>query len=247
MNIKPCLIDLLDECHQITLTFIDGLTEAQRSAVGTPENWAAKDNVAHMTEWVERFCNDLDTARNGEEVIEVEHINAANQEIFEQHSLLGWEAIIEKVNRAHAAMRAQVEAMSEEDLRATQFFGWQNRRPMWQVVAGSYCIHPIMHMAPFLIQHGNPQEATRLMEGVVQKLLGLDNSIPWQGVTIYNLACHYAQASELAKAITRLGEALRMYPELIEWSKQDTDLDPLREQPAYQELMNSLEDGIEQR
>ena len=241
MNIKTRLIDLIHESHKITHAFISGLSETERDAVGTAEKWSAKDNVAHMIEWVERFCNDLDTARRGETVIEVEHINQANLEIFEQHSQLSWQAIIEKVNRAHVAMLAQVEAMSEEQLQSTQFFAWQNRRPIWHSVAGSYCIHPIMHLSSVLIQHGHIAEATRMMEMISEKLLSLDESAHWRGTTLYNLACHYSQAGEKGKAIARLDEALRMYPEFIEWSKQDTDLNPLRDEPAYQQLMQSLE------
>ena len=33
-----------------------------------------------------------------------------------------------------------------------------------------------------------------------------------------------------------LAEALRLNPDLIEWSKQDSDLDSIRDDPAYQAL-----------
>ena len=241
MSVKTRLIDLMAETHKITHAFMDGLSEAERSEIGTAEKWSAKDNIAHMTEWVERFCQDLDTARRGEEVIDVEHVDQANLEIFEQHRQLSWEAIGEKIDRAHAAMLAQVQAMSEEQLQATQFFAWENRRPMWHSVAGSYCIHPLMHLTQVLIQHGHIAEANRLMEAMSEKLLSLDESTRWRGTTLYNLACHNSQAGEIDKAIVRLDEALHLYPEIIEWSKQDTDLDPLRDEAAYLQLMQSLE------
>ena len=241
MSIKTRLIDLTAETHKITHTFMDGLSETERSEIGAAEKWSAKDNLAHMTEWVERFCQDLDTARRGEAVIDVEHVDQANLEIFEQHRRLSWQAISEKVDRAYAAVLAHVQAMSEEQLQATQFFAWENRRPMWQVFAGSYCIHPLMHMTQVLIQHGHIAEANRLMEAMSEKLLGLDESARWRGTTLYNLACHNSQAGEKDKAIARLDEALHLYPEIIEWSKQDPDLDPLREEAVYLQLMQALE------
>lgn len=241
MDMKNRLIDLIEETHKITHDFVGSLSEAERSAVGTAQKWSAKDNLAHMTEWVERFCQDLDTARRGEEVIEVEHVEQANLEIFEQHSQLSWDAIGEKIDQALAAMLAQVQAMSEEQLHDNQFFGWKNRNPMWYSVAGSYCIHPLMHLTQVLIQHGHIAEANRLMEAMSEKLLSLDESTRWRGTTLYNLACHNSQAGEIDKAIARLDEALHLYPEIIEWSKQDTDLDPLRDEAAYLQLMQSLE------
>ena len=52
----------------------------------------------------------------------------------------------------------------------------------------------------------------------------------------YNLACCYALAGQAEKAMDALREALRLAPDLTEWSKQDTDLVSLRERPDYQSL-----------
>ena len=241
MDMKHRLIDLIEETYKITLAFINGLSEAERNAVGTAQKWSARDNLAHMTEWVERFCQDLDKARRGEPVIEPEHIDQANLEIFEQHSQISWEAMRAKIDRAHAAMLAQVQAMSEEQLQSDQFYGWKNRNPMWYSVAGSYFIHPLMHMTQVLIQHGHNAEANRLMEAISDKLLTLDESAHWRGTPLYNLACHYSQAGEKGTALAWLKEALQLRPNLIEWSKQDTDLEPLRNETAYLQLMQALE------
>jgi hypothetical protein len=242
MSNKKQLIDLIQDCRQTTLEFIDGLSEAERNAPGTAQKWSAKDNIAHMLEWIERFCQNLDTARGGEAVSETEEpIDQANLTIFEQYNQAGWEAIIQKVKHAYHDVVAQVEKMTEEELQTTQFFTRQGRRPLWQDFAGSACIHPVMHLTQVLIQHGHIDQANRLMAAFIEKLLNLDESISWRGLNIYNLACHYSQVGEKDKAIARLGEALRMVPEVIEWSKQDPDLNPLRDEPAYQELMHSLE------
>jgi len=37
-------------------------------------------------------------------------------------------------------------------------------------------------------------------------------------------------------AIAQLGEALRLNPDLTEWSKQDPDFASIREEPAYRSL-----------
>jgi hypothetical protein len=46
---KPTLLDLLHQDQTSQNTFIQELTPAERAALGTPQFWAAKDLVAHMT------------------------------------------------------------------------------------------------------------------------------------------------------------------------------------------------------
>jgi hypothetical protein len=41
-------------------------------------------------------------------------------------------------------------------------------------------------------------------------------------------------------ALTNLKTALSLYPELIEWSKKDSDLDSLREESEFKALYASL-------
>ena len=41
------------------------------------------------------------------------------------------------------------------------------------------------------------------------------------------------------QALALLPEALRLQPDLVEWSKEDTDLSSLHDLPAYQALYES--------
>ena len=58
----------------------------------------------------------------------------------------------------------------------------------------------------------------------------------WKANSIYNLACFYALNGMGKEAIEKLKVAFKERPELLEWSKQDSDMDPLREMPEYQAL-----------
>ena len=55
-----------------------------------------------------------------------------------------------------------------------------------------------------------------------------DNSPTWHGVVQYNLACQYALLGQPESAIHALRQALQLNPDLLEWSKQDPDLDSIR-------------------
>jgi len=55
----------------------------------------------------------------------------------------------------------------------------------------------------------------------------------------YNLACHYSLLGAAAEAIRELQESLALNPGLIDWSKQDPDLDAIRGEPEYQAMYES--------
>jgi mannose-6-phosphate isomerase-like protein (cupin superfamily) len=54
---------------------------------------------------------------------------------------------------------------------------------------------------------------------------------------LYNLACCEAMAGRKEDAIDHLRQAIEKRPNLRELARRDTDLDPLREEPAFEELV----------
>jgi Flp pilus assembly protein TadD len=60
---------------------------------------------------------------------------------------------------------------------------------------------------------------------------------PNDPLMLYNAACFYAQMNETAKAVEMLRNAIAAgYPD-YEWFKRDPDLDSIRHDPGYIELM----------
>ncbi|MBI2620361.1 MAG: protein kinase [Ignavibacteriales bacterium] len=60
---------------------------------------------------------------------------------------------------------------------------------------------------------------------------------PDDPLMMYNAACFYAQLGEKAAALETLKRALRSGFEYYDWIKRDSDLEPLRDDPAYKELI----------
>ena len=90
-----------------------------------------------------------------------------------------------------------------------------------------------MHYADYYRRRGDLARATQLYEASVAAVADWPE---WYGSARYNLACFYALSGQTDKAIAELREALQLRPDLLEWSKQDTDLASLRDDPAYQAL-----------
>jgi adenylate cyclase len=60
---------------------------------------------------------------------------------------------------------------------------------------------------------------------------------PGDSVMLYNGACLYAQLGETRRAVDTLRQAIAGGTENFGWMKNDPDLDPLRDDPEFKELM----------
>jgi tetratricopeptide (TPR) repeat protein len=239
MEIKSQLVEMLESLRQEVHSFAAQLTDVERAAGGTPQRWSAKDNLAHIAEAVTRTAQQIAAFRRNEpSPVEVDtDFEAANQKTFERNKSRAWADVLGEFDRAYGELIEHTAALTEQDLAAPFQFYWQQQSQlMWHGLVGAGYSHPLGHLTQLYIERGESALALSIEEKGVQRLLSLDGTPRWQGVAIYNLACHYALAGEKAQAIAKLGEALRVYPGLTDWSKQDADLASLRGEPAYQAL-----------
>jgi tetratricopeptide (TPR) repeat protein len=236
METKAKLVDLLQRAREEERTFFASLSDDERSAIGTPEHWSVKDVAAHLAEWKVRMGRRLIAARRNETPPTYDDVDEANAEIFEQYRNQSWADVLKELERAHGELVKQTRAMPEDDLVDAERFPWQDGRPLWRSIVGSGYSHSVQHLAHLYVERGERDVATQIQETAAELLASLDDSPNWRGVTIYNLACHYALSGEREKAIAKLGEALQLNPDLTEWSKQDPDFASIREEPAYRSL-----------
>jgi adenylate cyclase len=73
-------------------------------------------------------------------------------------------------------------------------------------------------------------------EGKVEAAKALELN-PNDPLMLYNAACFYAQMDEKKLALESFRNAIIAGYENFEWAKRDSDLDSLRNEPAYLELM----------
>ena len=226
---KEILLDLLAEAVKREKEFVDGLTDADREAVGASDNWSAKDLVAHCAFWKERRVAEIPEVLQGGTPTEFDDFDHENDRIFLEFRDKSWDEITAFSRNAAHQLFAQIQQMSEAELDLP----WQDDRPIWRMAVGNGYSHPLVHMAGHYQQKGDIAHAAELTALLGQPLAELDDSPGWMGTVKYNVACSLSLLGEKEAAIVQLGEALALTPALIEWSKQDSDLDPLREEPAF--------------
>ncbi len=214
----------------------DSLRDEERNAAGEIDRWAPKDHLAHATFWTERLVAQLQAATGGEPPESIEDYQKTNDEVFEANKNRNWEDILAWAIEVSRQFHTALDAVSEEVLENTTGSAGTGGRPLWQNVALSM-YHPMHHIADIYLERGDFQSAQSLQERVAEGLSALDDSDAWQGTMQYNLACFYALHDKPQRALTLLETAMKLSPNLIEWSKQDGDLDSLRELPEFQALV----------
>ena len=64
---------------------------------------------------------------------------------------------------------------------------------------------------------------------------------------LFNLACCESQRGRTSDALDHLRQAIEMSEEFRQSAHEDSDLDPIREEPAFKELINDQHVGSETR
>jgi len=87
---------------------------------------------------------------------------------------------------------AQLERLGEQALaRREKFFPWQGERPLWRLIVGSGCIHPL-GISPSSIEPRNESRWERCLGEMARSMVDLDDSSVWQGEVKYTLACMHS-------------------------------------------------------
>jgi tetratricopeptide (TPR) repeat protein len=227
------LFQLLDLSHAFQQQLIADLDPAERAANGTWENWSIKDELAHVVAWQLNSLARIAALVHGEPPPDFSDYETINRSIYDTNHDRPLAEIAAEADRAYADFAALVRSMPEEDLAQPARFSDQEARPLATQIMGNGFEHPVLHYADFYRRRGDAARAVQLYEASVAAVADWPEL---HGTMRYNLACFYALNDQADQAIVALSAALRLRPDLVEWSKQDTDLVSLRDVPAYQAL-----------
>jgi len=234
---KSLLLDLLKQAQEMETNFVDTLSDQERARIGTLEDWSAKDVISHITARKALAAEGLHAISEARSPTGSEDLDRENVILFKEYQDKTWDEVLKLTADAFQRIVAQLERLGEQELaRRERFFPWQRERPLWRLIVGSGCIHPLGHIAEFNRNRANREQAGKMIGEIAWSMENLDDSPVWQGEVKYNLACMHSLLGAKAEAIHELREALVLNPELTDLSKQDQDLDAIRGEPEYQAI-----------
>ena len=229
---KAKLLERIQQGQAIVESAFAGLKDAERIEVGTLEKWAARDVLAHITAWQMRWVEWLSPLSEGKPLAEegpepVEDENQANAKIFAKNQGRSWDQIHSDYQTTSQQILRLAALLSEHDLNMPQRFAWLTDQTFASRLSGTFYWHVQAHLAYFFFDRKEPARAVEIAEKFAAQV-GADEPAKERGTALYNLACFSALAGRSETALANLKTALSIYPELIELSKKDTDLDSLR-------------------
>jgi len=232
-DLKTRLIQLLDLGRSFERHLIADRDPEERTASGTWENWSLKDELAHLVAWQLNSLARLAALRHAEPVPDFSDYHAINRSIYDTNGQRTLDEIAAEGDRAYSDWAELIQSSSEEDLaRPLHFSDKESSSLVAQIMSHGF-EHPVVHCADYYRRRGDLTKATQMYEASVAAVADWPERY---GAARYNLACFYALSGQADRAISELRAALQLRPDLLEWSKQDTDLDSLRDQPAFQAL-----------
>jgi hypothetical protein len=232
MERNETVLRLLARGYEVEMAYVRNLPVEQRSQRGTWERWAIKDSVAHSAAWRRHLASGLAAVADGRAPERADDYEHQNRLIYEEHAGMAWPEVEAFATDAHRKLTAQASRLSAEQMDSTTYLPWQRDRPLWRVVLGTGFNHPLIHIADHLKQDGAVSHAADLVGEMAAAVVDLDDSADWQGTVKYNLACRHALLGATETAVERLSEAFELNADLLPWSKEDPDLESIRDDPA---------------
>jgi hypothetical protein len=236
-DIKTKLIALIERGEADQAALAAQLSEAEKAAIGKPDHWAVKDQIAHLNFWRDRTLRRLIAVRDGTEPPGSSlDFQPENERNFVNHQHTSWSEIIDESDRLFCEAKQVIARLTGAQLTEPHKTGMVEISLSERVVS-DFMQHPSEHLTQLYRERGEATRAEqqdRATVEVIEELFGKNTTM--YGYAIYNLGCFYARNGEKERAITAVGEALQFIPSLVEWSKQDPDLDSLRDLLAFQAL-----------
>jgi len=240
MEMKSQLRKLVQRSHHEIRRFAETLTPEEQAACGAPDDWTARDVIAHLVEEKRRVAERLDAARLDLPVEESENFEIENAKTWEAYKDYSFAELMDALDEAQAELLELLDGCDEHELRESPRHGWLHGRPLWRYVAGIDFLHAMAHIGALYIQRGAGDYAERLRRQEARLAGALDPSPGWQGLVTYNLACHHALMGEKDVAIDELRSALSLAPALATWAQQDNDFSALHREPRFKQLIAEL-------
>jgi hypothetical protein len=205
-----------------------------RNSEKQPKGWPAALILFHVSMWRERLRNALTDVRDGRPYspppVNIDEFNDA-----EVASGLG--VSLADISERSDTLLASLIALSEQ--LGERPFKWFTASNTTEALLRNSYIHPRNHFIDYLKENGDEAGAQRLVEEAVVEMRDVSAPPLALGAVLYNLACVRVTQGRLDDAIEALKEALPMRPDMKKGAPTDPDLEMLRDDPRFKELVSS--------
>jgi hypothetical protein len=113
-DVKQWVLTLIGASSTEFNTFIASLNPDQRSAIGQLHKWSPKDEIAHLTYWLEVFLGNIQARQEGQELIDTRDYLTLNDQAWEVRKDWTWNDIERVLERTLKGIEAQIKNLSSD-------------------------------------------------------------------------------------------------------------------------------------
>lgn len=215
---------------------VELVAEAGEARGADPMIWTAKDNLAHLAAWRSRAAEMLTAVRTGIPLGPgFDDETLTNRGIFEINKDMPASTIVDRAKQSYSQLIAAIEACTNEDLLRPH-----PRNPqvgVWETVLGNGHAHLAEHLAYWHLDRRREADAAgayRWAMDVATQCFPEPRDVSYAA---YNFASFYARRGHVDEAVRNFKIAFRLNPQLKAYALKDSALDPIRGEPAIQELL----------
>ena len=197
--------------------------------------WRPQDHLAHLNSWREREAQIIEGVRTGGALPAEVDEEQQNNRIYLATRDQSCADAIAAARRSWDSLEAALEACTEEDFERPR----PHAQPPQRLGDASPGDHVATHIFWCHMEAGDEKAGEAILRWAQDLSARTSNSPRTHAVGTYNLACFYGRTGRAREAVPLLRESFDVMPELKGWSLKDPDLDPIREDPKFQELVGS--------
>jgi hypothetical protein len=146
--------ELMSSIRREWKRLMDVVTKLDEQKMTTPDEggWSPKDNLAHLSEWMNSLMGYHIDKRPAEEVMRLTHeqtkdwdMEVINPVLFERNKDRSTEDVLDELKQTYETLLAKLDAMSFEDLLAPRHPHDPEKRPLLMWVLGDTSEHFAEH------------------------------------------------------------------------------------------------------
>lgn len=197
--------------------------------------WHPKDHLAHSAWRRHRNAELFDALRTGSSLPPSLNDDSQNDVIYQSYRDRPLSEIREFARSSWDQLTGVAAALSEDDLSKPHPYA--PNQQVWEEVCGTSFYHLGEHLTYVYQDAGDERGAEAAQKWIHDVHLTVAVNDRQRGTAEYNLGCFYATRGKADQALPLLRRGIAFRPDLAEWAKQDTDLDPIRDNAKVKELV----------
>lgn len=242
-DMRATLVALVEQGEQQEAALRAAIPPEERERIGTAEQWAPKEVIAHLGWWKRAQAERIAAEAAGEAPHDLSDFQTVNTESWPDHARLTWDESVARSQDGARELIAALRALPPEWLAGDDEAVQQRIDRLISTTIGNSTGHVAVHAGDHFLSHHDVAAARRVNEEALASILNLRLGPSVEASTRYNIGCFYAQNGYTDEALGELRQAFALRPDLAEWARQDTDLDSLRANPAFQALVPPTENA----